>query len=99
MINYIDEEEKLPPRWLIEEQLAQQKEDAKFLVKYNKRQVEKEKLTLAYLEKFLLAPKFSVYVDKMGGGTLKGVLNGIEETKDKIRMYRKEVILYLNKEK
>ena len=95
MTNCIDKEEKLPPRWLIEEQLTQQKEDAKYLVKYNKKQVEKEKLKLAYLEKFLLAPKFSVYVDKMGGGTLKGVLNGIDETKYKIRMYIKEVILYI----
>lgn len=90
-----NEENQLPPRWLIEEQLAQQKEDAKYLIKYNKRQVEKEKLILAYLEKFLLAPKFSVYVDKMGGGTLRGVLNAIDETKDKIRMYRKEVLLYI----
>ena len=37
MTNCIDKEEKLPPRWLIEEQLTQQKEDAKYLVKYNKK--------------------------------------------------------------
>ena len=79
-------ENKLPPRWLIEEQQAQQKEDAKYLVKYNKRQVEKEKLILAYLEKCFFAPKFE--------GTFSGVLNGIDETKYKIRMYRKEVLLY-----
>lgn len=95
MTKYKNEEEQLPPRWLIEEQLAQQKEDAKYLVQYNKRQVEKEKLILAYLEKSLMAPKLSAYLEKHGGGTLKGTLNAIDETRDRIRMYRKEVLLYM----
>tara|TARA_R100001015_G_C4536479_1_gene101510 strand:- start:139 stop:444 length:306 start_codon:yes stop_codon:yes gene_type:complete len=94
MTNYINEEEQFP-RWLIEEQLAQQKKDAKYLVKYNKRQVEKEKLILAYLEKSLMLPKLSAYLEKHGGGTLEGTLNAIDETRDKIRMYRREVMLYV----
>jgi len=87
MNKYKNEEDQLPPRWLIEDQLAQQKEDAKYLIKYNKRQVEKEKLILAYLEKCFFAPKFE--------GTFTGVLNAIDETKDQIKMYRKEVLLYM----
>jgi len=95
MINDKYIEEKLPPRWLIEDQLAQQKEDAKYLVKYNKRQVEKEKFILAYLEKSLMVPKLSAYLEKHGGGTLKGTLNAIDETKDQIREFRKEICFYM----
>jgi len=87
MNKFKNKEDQLPPRWLIEDQLAQQKEDAKYLIKYNKRQIEKEKLILADLEKCFFAPKFE--------GTITGVLNGIDETKYKIRMYRKEVLLYI----
>tara|TARA_R110002012_G_scaffold66487_8_gene173772 strand:+ start:1801 stop:2103 length:303 start_codon:yes stop_codon:yes gene_type:complete len=87
-------EDQLPPIWLIEEQIAQQKEDAKYLVKYNKRQVEKQKLILASLEKFLFSDS---YVGSSSENrTFTGVLNAIEETKEQIRMYRKEVLSYTN---
>lgn len=95
MNKYKNKEDQLPPRWLIEDQLAQQKEDAKYLIKYNKRQVEKEKLILADLEKSLKVPKLSACLEKFGGGIIEGTLNGIDETKYKIRMYRKEVLLYM----
>ena len=95
MNKYKNEEDQLPPRWLIEDQLAQQKEDAKYLIKYNKRQVEKQKFILSSLEKFLTAPKFSVYNKKHGWTNLEGVLNAIDETKDQIREFRKEICLYM----
>ena len=95
MTKYKNEEDQLPPRWLIEDQLAQQKEDAKYLIKYNKRQVEKQKFILSSLERFLTAPKFSVYNKKHGWTNLEGVLNAIDETKDQIREFRKEICLYM----
>ena len=95
MNKYKNEEDQLPPRWLIEEQLSQQKEDAKYLIKYNKKQVEKEKLILADLEKSLKVPKLSACLEKFGEGIIEGTLNAIDETKDQIKMYRKEVLLYM----